>query len=53
MQQSTWFTPEGLEDLLPPQAQKLEAYRRQLIDGFDAAGFDLFYLLSQNIQTPF
>ena len=41
MQQSTWFTPEGLEDLLPPQAQKLEAYRRQLIDGFDAAGFDL------------
>ena len=41
MQQSTWFTPEGLEDLLPPQAQKLEMYRRQLIDGFDAAGFDL------------
>ncbi len=41
MQQSTWFTPEGLEDLLPPQAQKLESYRRQLIDGFDSAGFDL------------
>lgn len=41
MQQSTWFTPEGLEDLLPPQAQKLESYRRQLIDGFDLAGFDL------------
>ena len=41
MQQSTWFTPEGLEDLLPPQAQKLELYRRQIIDGFDAAGFDL------------
>lgn len=41
MQQSTWFTPEGLEDLLPEQAQKLELYRRQLIDGFDLAGFDL------------
>lgn len=41
MQQSTWFTPEGLEDLLPPQAEKLEHYRRQLIDGFNLAGFDL------------
>jgi len=41
MQQSTWFTPEGLEDLLPPQAEKLEYYRRQLIDGFNLAGFDL------------
>ena len=41
MQQSTWFTPEGLEDLLPPQAQKLEFYRRQIIDSFDSAGFDL------------
>lgn len=41
MQQSTWFTPEGLEDLLPPQAQKMEHYRRQLIDGFHLAGYDL------------
>lgn len=41
MQQSTWFTPEGLEDLLPPQAQKLETYRRTLIDGFHLSGYDL------------
>lgn len=41
MQQSTWFTPEGLEDLLPPQAQKLEFYRRKLVDGFELSGFDL------------
>ncbi|WP_028486443.1 ATP phosphoribosyltransferase regulatory subunit [Thiomicrorhabdus chilensis] len=41
MQQSTWFTPEGLEDLLPPQAQKLEYYRRILIDGFHLSGYDL------------
>lgn len=41
MQQSTWFTPEGLEDLLPPQAQKLEFYRRKLIDGFHLSGYDL------------
>ncbi|MGM0540968.1 MAG: ATP phosphoribosyltransferase regulatory subunit [Pseudomonadota bacterium] len=41
MQQSTWFTPEGLEDLLPAQAHKLEYYRRQLIDGFYLSGYDL------------
>lgn len=41
MQQSTWFTPEGLEDLLPPQTQKLEYYRRQLLDGFHLSGYDL------------
>ncbi|GKT11594.1 MAG: ATP phosphoribosyltransferase regulatory subunit [Thiomicrorhabdus sp.] len=41
MQQSTWFTPEGLEDLLPPQTQKLEFYRRQLMDGFHLSGFEL------------
>ena len=41
MQQSTWFTPEGLEDLLPSQAQKLEFYRRKLVDGFELSGFEL------------
>ena len=41
MQQSTWFTPEGLEDLLPPQTQKLEFYRRQLMDTFHLSGFEL------------
>lgn len=41
MQQSTWFTPDGLEDLLPPQAQKLEYYRRKLMDGFQLSGYDL------------
>lgn len=40
MQQSTWFTPEGLEDLLPSQAQKLEFYRRKLVDGFELSGFE-------------
>ncbi len=41
MEQSTWFTPDGLEDLLPPQAQKLEYYRRKLMDGFHLSGYDL------------
>lgn len=41
MQKSTWFTPEGLEDLLPQQAQKMEFYRRQLLDGFHLSGYSL------------
>jgi ATP phosphoribosyltransferase regulatory subunit len=41
MQQSNWFTPEGLEDLLPSQSHKLEFYRRELLDGFHLSGFDL------------
>ncbi len=36
-----WFTPEGIEDLLPPQAEKLEFYRRELVDLFAAAGYAL------------
>lgn len=41
MQQNIWFTPEGLEDLLPDQATKLEFYRRQLLDGFMLSGYEL------------
>lgn len=36
-----WFTPEGIEDLLPSQAEKLEFYRRELIDLFSASGYML------------
>jgi len=41
MQQNIWFTPEGIEDLLPDAAKKLEFYRRQLLDQFELAGYDL------------
>lgn len=41
MNQKTWFTPVGIEDLLPQQAKPLEFYRRQLLDNFDASGYDL------------
>lgn len=41
MQQKTWFTPDGIEDLVPEQAKKLEYYRRKLLDGFAASGYDL------------
>lgn len=41
MQQKIWFTPDGIEDLVPEQARKLEYYRRELVDGFQASGYDL------------
>ncbi len=41
MQQKIWFTPDGIEDLVPQQAKKLEHYRRELLDGFAASGYDL------------
>lgn len=41
MQQNTWFIPEGLEDLLPSEAQKLEFYRRLIVDEFRASGYQL------------
>lgn len=41
MQQNIWFTPDGIEDLLPDAAKKLEFYRRQLLDQFELAGYDL------------
>lgn len=41
MQQMIWFTPEGIEDLLPSQAYKLEHYRRRLVDEFQMAGYGL------------
>lgn len=41
MQQNIWLTPEGIEDLLPPQAARLESHRRRLLDEFMAAGYEL------------
>lgn len=36
-----WLLPPGIEDLLPPQAQALEAARRRLLDLFAAWGYRL------------
>ncbi|MDY0137215.1 MAG: ATP phosphoribosyltransferase regulatory subunit [Thiomicrospira sp.] len=41
MQQNTWFTPEGIEDLLPVQAEKLEFYRRALLNELALSGYQL------------
>ena len=35
-----WLLPDGVEDVLPPQAARLEAVRRHLLDLFAAWGYD-------------
>ena len=36
-----WLLPEGIEEVLPPQARQLEAIRRTLLDLYDSWGYDL------------
>lgn len=36
-----WLLPEGVEELLPAQARRLEALRRRIVDLFDTWGYDL------------
>ena len=36
-----WLLPEGIEEVLPPQARQLEALRRRLLDLYDSWGYDL------------
>ncbi len=35
-----WLLPEGSEDLLPPQAERVERVRRQLLDIFELWGYE-------------
>lgn len=37
----SWLLPQGIEDVLPKDAQKLEALRRQLLDVFTCWGYEL------------
>lgn len=36
-----WLLPEGIEELLPPEAARLERLRRRLLGLFDTWGYDL------------
>ena len=36
-----WLLPEAIEDALPPEARRLEALRRALLDEFHRHGYDL------------
>ena len=37
----TWLLPEGIEELLPPQAAQLEQLRRKLLDCYSSWGYEL------------
>lgn len=41
LNEKRWLLPEGIEELLPEQARLVERLRRQLLDLFDAWGYDL------------
>lgn len=41
MYRERWLLPEGIEELLPPQARLLERLRRDLLDLFHGWGYDL------------
>ena len=36
-----WLLPEGIDEILPPQAARIEALRRALLDEYRAWGYDL------------
>ncbi len=36
-----WLLPEGIEEILPPAARRLERLRRQLLDLYDSWGYEL------------
>lgn len=41
MNNERWLLPEGIEELLPPQAQRLERLRRAVLDLFASWGYEL------------
>ena len=36
-----WLLPDGIEELLPAQATRAEALRRQLLDLYSSWGYEL------------
>lgn len=36
-----WLLPDGMDEVLPPQARQIESLRRQLLDHFHAWGYEL------------
>ncbi|MCF6283020.1 MAG: ATP phosphoribosyltransferase regulatory subunit [Candidatus Polarisedimenticolaceae bacterium] len=41
MQNERWILPDGIEEMLPPQAQMLEQLRRDLLDHYKSWGYQL------------
>jgi ATP phosphoribosyltransferase regulatory subunit len=36
-----WLLPDGVDEVLPPEAQALEQLRRQILDLFESWGYEL------------
>ena len=45
-QHNIWLLPEGIEELLPPEAERVEMLRRTLLDLYQRWGYEL-------VMTPF
>lgn len=43
MSNANWLLPDGVEEILPPQAWALEALRRLVLDLYRTAGYDLVF----------
>ncbi|MDA0977002.1 MAG: ATP phosphoribosyltransferase regulatory subunit [Proteobacteria bacterium] len=43
-----WLLPDGVEDVLPPQAKKLEVVRRRLLDLFETWGYE--YVIPPTVE---
>lgn len=41
MNKDSWLLPEGIEEVLPPQAEYLEAQRRRILDLYRTWGYEL------------
>jgi len=41
MQKERWLLPEGIEEVLPPQARRMEGLRRDILDMFRSWGYEL------------
>ncbi len=43
MNNTIWMLPEGIDELLPPQAWALEELRRKILDHYWRCGYDLVH----------
>ena len=41
MHSKSWLLPDGVDEVLPPHAARLETLRRRILDGFSAWGYEL------------
>lgn len=48
MQDTYWLLPDGIEEIKPPKARKLELLRRALLDLFDEKGYE--YLMPPPLE---